>query len=313
MTKFAIGIDIGGTRTKIGFVDLDQTRISEIFLTSTEKRDPDRFIRGITSGIDALMEKSKLTDSNVIGIGIGVSGFVFEDGKVDSTYGFQSFMEDYPLAAIIQKLTGLPCKVDNDARLVALGEAISGRRVGFDRVLVLTLGTGLGVGFVNRGKLDEDLPFSHMAGHMTIKDNGDKCYCGKTGCLESLVSASGLMTQANKLNWFDQNPQYQKDSQSLFEAAQSGNALAIGIIEDFIHDLKTGIANFINIYAPELIVLGGGLSKSLGPYLPQISQIEYLAPFKAYQVKTECSELGEKAGVLGAAALFIDKSKKNDN
>jgi glucokinase len=131
-----------------------------------------------------------------------------------------------------------------------------------------------------------------------------KCYCGKVGCLESLVSASGLMATANILNWFDQNPNYNKDSKSIFEAAQSGNSAAIEIITQFIQDLKTGISNFINIYAPEMIILGGGLSKSLGPYLAQLGQINDLPPFKKYKVKIERSVLGEKAGVIGAAALF---------
>jgi glucokinase len=169
MTKLAIGIDIGGTMTKIGLVDLDGFRVLEIFLTNTEKTNAEKFIQNLGVGIDTLREKSKLFHSEVLGIGIGVSGFVFEDGLVDSTYGFQQFMEDYPLADNIKKMTGLPSKVDNDARLVVLGEALAGKGVGFKRVLGLTLGTGLGVGFVNRGKLDEDLPFAHMAGHMAIK------------------------------------------------------------------------------------------------------------------------------------------------
>jgi glucokinase len=304
MTKSAIGIDIGGTMTKIGLVDLDQSRILEIFLTNTEKIDADRFLQSITSGIKILQEKSELTSSEIIGIGIGVSGFVFEDGKVDSTYGFQKFMEDYPLAEIIQKFTGLPCKVDNDARLVALGEAICGKGAGIERVLVLTLGTGLGVGFVNKGKLDDGLPYAHMAGHMTIRASGPECYCGKTGCLESLVSATGLMEKANKRYWFDQNPEYTADTKSLFDAAKKSNPLAVEIIGEFIQDLKIGISNFINIYAPESIVLGGGLSKSLKPYLPQLEQMTNLAPTKSYKVKIHTSELGEKAGVIGAAALF---------
>ncbi|WP_194777661.1 ROK family protein [Pararhodonellum marinum] len=305
MTKLAIGIDIGGTMTKIGLVHLDQVRVLEIFLTSTEKVDANSFISNLSQGIGTLREKAKnVFHADVVGIGIGVSGFVFENGLVDTTYGFQQFMEDYPLAVIIQKLTGLTCKVDNDARLVVLGEALAGKGVGFERVMGLTLGTGLGIGFVNRGKLYDELPFAHMAGHMTIKENGEKCYCSKTGCLESLVSASGLMAKADSLNWFTQNPQYHNELKSLFEAAQSGNVPARQIIEELIQNLKIGISNFINIYAPEMIVLGGGMSKSLHPYLPQISQIKDLAPFKNYKVQISCSDLGEKAGVIGAAALF---------
>lgn len=97
-------------------------------------------------------------------------GFCFADGAVDSTYGFLKFVEDYPLVEIIQDKLKLPCRIDNDARVVALGEARYGKGKDYNRMLVLTLGTGLGVGFTIAGQLDQPLPYVHMAGHLKISD-----------------------------------------------------------------------------------------------------------------------------------------------
>lgn len=101
-------------------------------------------------------------------------------------------MEDYPLSHFVQQQHDLPCRLDNDERVVALGEAIYGQGRGYSRVLTLTLGTGLGLGFTIDGKLDGLLPFAHMGGHITVTTDEFVCYCGKTGCLEALVSAAGI-------------------------------------------------------------------------------------------------------------------------
>lgn len=242
-----------------------------------------------------------------MGIGIGVSSFVFEDGTVDSTYGFMDFMEDYPLSEIIEKAHNLPCKIDNDARLVALGEALYGKGKGYDRVLVLTLGTGLGIGFVVSQKLEGKLPFGHMAGHISITQNGEKCYCGKIGCLESLVSATGILNAAEKLNWHEKNPNSLFTVESIFKASESGNYEANQIFEDFLKCLKIGISNYINLFAPDRIILGGGVAKGLKNYLPSLQETTQLTPFKNYKTSIEISELEENSGILGSAALFIEK------
>lgn len=304
MKKLAIGIDIGGTRTKIGLVDLSIGQVLHTAIQATETLDSVRFEQAIGDAIQILKAKAAELQADVLGIGIGVSSFVHKDGLVDSTYGFIDFMEDYPLARIIQTQHALPCKIDNDARLVALGEALYGRGRGLERVLVLTLGTGLGLGFVVKQKLDGKLPFAHMGGHMSIVQNGVKCYCGKTGCLESLVSATGILAAAERANWPSKNPSLPFTVECIFQASAAGNAGAIELIDAFIEQLKTGIANYINLYAPDVIVLGGGVAKGLAPYLPRLIDADLMGPYKGYQARITISELEERAGILGAAALF---------
>ena len=304
MEKYAIGIDIGGTRTKIGLVNITTGQVLDTRVSPTETNNARRFEQGIGDAIHDLKIKTDELDIGLSGVGIGVSSFVFADGTVDSTYGFMEFMEDYPLANIIQKQHNLPCRIDNDARLVALGEALYGEGRGVDRVLVLTLGTGLGIGFVVNQQLDGKLPCGHMGGHITIATNNITCYCGKTGCLESLVSASGIIEAAKRHNWQEKNPEVSFSIESIFASAETGNTLSIRIMDDFVSHLKTGIGNYINLYAPDKIILGGGVAKGLKPYLSRLQEDILLGPYKRYETQIVLSKLEEHAGILGSAALF---------
>jgi glucokinase len=302
MQKLAIGVDIGGTRTKIGLVDLHAGQVVDSLIFPTETREARRFENTLSDAIHTLQN---YPNANVPlrGVGIGVSSFVFGDGTVDSTYGFLEFMEDYPLARIVEETHHLPCRLDNDARLVALGEALYGTGQGFGRVLVLTLGTGLGLGFVANGGLAEKLPYGHMGGHITVTDNDTLCYCGKTGCLESLVSATGILNTARQHN--GGTAAVPDTVEQLFRNALDGNETARRVVDEFLGYLRTGLGNYINLFAPDRIVLGGGVAKGLGPYLSQLLPAGQLGPFKNYKTTVVLSSLEEQAGILGSAALFL--------
>jgi glucokinase len=261
MKKLAIGIDIGGTRTKLGLVDLDKGEVLEMLISPTETKDSDNFLKIINSGIDQLKAFAIKEQSPILGVGFGVTGFVFKDGKVDSTYGFLEFMEDYPLSEYIQKHSSLLCRADNDARVVALGETLYGIGKGQNRVLVLTLGTGLGLGFIVNGKFETSLPFAHMGGHISVGHTDFKCYCGKKGCLEALVSATGIVESAKRMNWEQKYPNLELNVQTIFKVEQEGNEDAKQIVTEFLNYLKIGIDNYINLFAPDMIIIGGGVSK----------------------------------------------------
>ncbi|MES3023045.1 MAG: ROK family protein [Pseudomonadota bacterium] len=300
MKKLAIGIDIGGTRTKLGLVDLHSGEVLDMRISPTEKHASERFLHTIHEGIDALRARAAEIGAPLLGVGVGVTGFVDRLGNVDSTYGFLEFMEDYPLSDYITRHCALPCRADNDARVVALGEALYGAGKNSERVLVLTLGTGLGVGFVANGRFDTPLAYAHMAGHMAIEPAGRSCYCGKTGCLESLVAAPAIVEAARLLGC----PPSALSVEAIFAAEQAGDPRAAAVVDNFLDHLHTGIGNFINIYAPDLIVIGGGVSKGMRPYLSRIAEVDALTPFTRYQVDIVLSELDEHAGILGGAALF---------
>jgi glucokinase len=306
MRKYAIGIDIGGTRTKVGLADINEGLVLDCIVSPTERNDPEVFISSLYSQYCTLLEKTGTNREMIAGLGIGAPGFVYEDGSVDSTFGFLPFMDaHYPLKERLEETFNLPCHVDNDARIVALGEALYGRGRGFGRVLVLTIGTGLGLGFVVNGKFETNLPYAHLGGHITIATSDIKCYCGRNGCMEALVSATGIIDAAKRSGWAEENRNIPLNAESVFEAAQNGNKLAVTIISDFIEYLKTGISNYITLLAPDIIIIGGGVAKGLNPYLEQLRQLRYLSPFTYYKFETALSQLDEHSGILGSAALFI--------
>ncbi|MFC4213072.1 ROK family protein [Pedobacter lithocola] len=301
----AIGIDIGGTRTKIGLVDIENGSVIDVLISPTETKDGHWFLANIAMAINTFKTYAERNNKQLIGIGFGIPGFVFENGVVDSTYGFLEFMEDYPLKAIIERQHQLPCKLDNDARVVTLGEALYGEGNGFNRVLVLTLGTGLGLGFTINGKLNEALAYAHMGGNITITSNQIKCYCGKTGCLESLASATGLCNAAERINWRTKYPDIPITAENIFKERNNGNTEAELLVADFIAYLKIGIDTYINLFAPDKIVLGGGVAKGLANDLEKFYSNELLRPYKNYKVSIGVSKLEEQAGILGSAALFF--------
>jgi glucokinase len=305
MGRYAVGIDIGGTRTKIGIVDLDRGAVRDMLLTPTERYDAGKFISGLFSQYLSLLENTGIRNDEVAGLGIGAPGFVYDDGSVDSTFGFLPFMDlHYPLRQELEKKFSLPCMVDNDARIVALGEAIYGRGKGYSRVLVLTLGTGLGIGLVVNGRFETTLPYAHLGGHITIADSDVVCYCGRSGCMEALVSATGITGAAARAGLFESEPGIPQEARAVFEAAQRGNEKARMIISELIRHLSTGISNYITLFVPEIIIIGGGVSKGLSPYLDTIRQLKYLPPFSTYKFEIALSDLDELSGILGSAALF---------
>ncbi len=302
MNHLAIGIDIGGTNTKGGLVDLDSGEVLSVQFSPTEKKDPDHFLNSLASMVESFKKQGMLANREIRGIGIGVSSFVYPGGLVDSTYGFQEFMEDFPLADRVEERCGRSCRVDNDARVVALGEALFGAGRNTERVLILTLGTGLGLGFVAGGRFETHLPFGHMGGHMTIEDSDVTCYCGKKGCLEALVSATGIVDAALRSGW-QKGAGISVSVEDIFRAEQEGDPEAARIVDRFLSHLKTGIDNYINLFAPDIIIIGGGVSGGMGPYLDRLHVMDTLKPFKNYRVRMVLSELGDRSGILGSAAL----------
>lgn len=305
--QYAIGVDIGGTRTKAGLVDLDHGTILDTEIAPTIKDDSDRFLDSLETTCRRLLAKACIDSGQLAGIGIGVPGYVVQ-GIVDSTWGFLTFMEDYPLAQRVEERLSMPCRVDNDARTVALGEAHYGAAVGGHRSITLTLGTGVGFGMVIDGAFSRDTPGDHMAGHITIRSTEERCYCGHSGCLEMLVSASGLVSAMNhkvqqegtasaadKVCW---------TAEKILAAAVQEHALATEVVEQFLRDLATGINNYIFLFAPDVIVLGGGLAMGLEPYLSRLEREVFAAPYKSYSSKLVLATLKEYGGILGSAGLF---------
>lgn len=303
INELAIGVDIGGTRTKYGLVNTLTGEVIQSIVQPTEKKEAQIFLQQVDDVIRKFKTIATQFDCSVEGIGFGIPGFINEQNVIETTYGFLEFMENYPLKSIIENKYSLPCFLDNDARTVSLGEALYGKGKDFKRVLTLTLGTGVGFGFVVNGRFTERLPLAHMGGHIKITDDGEKCYCGKTGCLEALVSSTGIINLAKRNNFNET-----LSVETIFEAALKGHAEAAIVIDHVITYLHIGIHNYVNLFAPDMIVLGGGIAKGLAPYIDKVKGVNYLSPYPNYSFQLQISELEELAGMLGSAALIqIDK------
>lgn len=305
MTNIAIGVDIGGTRTKTGLVNLQTGQVLHMNMVPTEKNSETRFLEQLGTAIKEHRQFAASNGYQISGIGIGVPSFVHRDGIVDTTYGFLPFMEDYPLVSLVEDNYELKCRIDNDARAVALGEALFGKGKGHERVLVLTLGTGLGVGFVKNNQFEDPFPYAHMGGHMTIIQSDTKCYCCKTGCLESLVAAGGILALAHSVG-FQGEGDKKLSVEYIFRSMDQGDGRAKSIVQQWLAYLKTGVDNYINIYAPDIIILGGGVSKALHNHLAFLNSGSFYRPYKNYTANITISSLEEHAGILGSAALIKD-------
>ena len=147
-----------------------------------------------------------------------------------------------------------------------------------------------------------------MGGHVTITSGDVACYCGKTGCLESLVSATGLVQAAERAGWRQRYPELPLRAEVIFQQSEAGNPDAVALVDRYLAYLKTGLDTYINLFAPDLILLGGGVAKGLNPYLPRLRSQGLLGPYKKYGVRIETSTLNEQAGMLGSAYLFKDEN-----
>ena len=208
----------------------------------------------------------------------------------------------------------IPVYVGNDADCAALGEVTSGIAKGCNNAIILTLGTGVGGGLIINGKIfSGSFPGGGELGHQVIIKGGRRCTCGRDGCLEAYASATGLITDAKEaaianpdsiLNKLVDGDISQMNAKIPFDAAQQGDAVGQKVIDGYMSYLATGIANLINIFKPEMIVLGGGVAKQkenlIKPLLEMVKKEVYSGDFRT---KIDVALLGNDAGIIGAAML----------
>lgn len=312
--KYYVGIDLGGTFIKGGIVREDGTIVlQDKTPTESEKGD-----KGVASNIANLVKKliagANLATEQVEGIGMGVPGMI------DSKKGVVIFSnnlnwEDFAIGETVKALTGLPVKIANDANVAALGEAKFGGAKGKDNVVMLTLGTGVGGGIVAEGKLIEgNRSAGAELGHSVIVYEGEPCTCGRKGCLEAYASATALIRDTKRAM------EAHKDSR-MWEIGSLDNVTgktafdykavdlyAKEVVDRYIAHLACGITNFANIFRPEVVLLGGGVcgqGDELVKPLQALLDKDIFAGNLGPRVEIRIAELGNSAGLLGAAALLM--------
>lgn len=310
--KYGFGVDLGGTTVKIAYFDEKGTMLENWEIPTVTDNGGSRILPDIAASIRDYREKNAICDADLLGIGIGVPGPVDSKGNVNRcvNLGWGVFNISQELSA----LTGLKVTAGNDANVAALGEFWKGGGKGFSNMVLVTLGTGVGGGIVIEGKL---LHGAHGAGaeigHMVLnRDETAVCGCGKRGCVEQYCSATGIVRLANLKLTATETPSILRNQEKLtckdiFDAGKAGDALALKVLDQYYGYMGEFLANVCNVVNPEVVVLGGGVSKAgsvlLDGVAPYFNKYVFHA---ASNVKFALAALGNDAGAYGAFKLALD-------
>lgn len=312
MEKRCFGVDIGGTTVKMGLFTVDG-KVTDKWEIPTRKEENGKYIlEDIAKSVKERMQRDTLTLEDIAGLGIGVPGPVKEDGTVlkCANLGWGVFN----VAETVRELTGIEnVKVGNDANVAALGEMWQGGGKGYNNLVMVTLGTGVGGGVILGGKI---LTGSNGAGgeigHIRVNyEEKDVCGCGKTGCLEQYASATGVVRLAKKaLEKKEKKTTLVADdlsAKAVFDAAKAGDELAMDIVEEFGFYLGMALAHISQVIDPEVFVIGGGVARAGQIIIDEVSKnYEENVMFALKNKAFKMAELGNDAGIYGSARMVLD-------
>ncbi len=313
--ELSIGIDVGGTNTAFGFVDREGRMYAEGSIPTCGYGDVEAYIDQLCT---AIRETYSVDGDEIRGIGIGAPNCNYHTGNIVNAANLP-WKGIIPLTHLIEKrFPGIPVFATNDANAATIGEMIYGGAKGMRDFVMITLGTGVGSGFVSNGKLIYgNNGLAGELGHIIIKENGRTCGCGRRGCLETYCSASGivrtaieLMAEENSASILSEIPYNALTSQAIYEAALKGDKTAIEAFRRTGEILGKALANTILITGPEAIFVMGGPSKAgellLAPAREAMEE-HIFANFKG-SVRLTTSEVKGNVAIYGAAALVWYKT-----
>lgn len=309
--EYAIGIDLGGTSIKYALVDKAGNSFFEGKLPSFASVSAAEVIGQLVKAATILKEEAARQNWDICGVGVGTPGIVDVTnsivlGGAENIVGW----ENIDLATILEQELNLPIVIGNDANLMGLGETKFGAGRGCTHVVFLTVGTGIGGAVIIDGRL-----FNGYAnrgtelGHVPLIATGERCACGAVGCLEHYASTAALVRRFAALAQergltFDE----EINGELIVRLYHEDFPLAIDCLNEHFYYLGRGIAGFINIFSPQRIVIGGGVAESGVFYLEKIREVvkENVIMDCALNTEIVAAELGNRAGLIGAASLFLD-------
>ena len=310
--KYGFGVDLGGTTVKLAFFDEIGTMLDKWEIPTVVADGGKQILPDIAASVLSYLEKKELSKEQIIGIGIGVPGPVDDDGNINrcTNLGWGVFNIHKDLSA----LTGLTVKAGNDANMAALGEAWKGGATGCNNMVLATFGTGVGGGIIINGK---PVGGVHGAageiGHLTLeRDEKEMCTCGKYGCVEQYCSATGIVRLAKKRLAIDDRESILRNIQPLtckdiFDGGNQKDALALEVLEQVYNYMGQFLASVCCVTDPEVVVLGGGVSKAGLPLLDGAKRYfdKYIFHASA-SIRFALASLGNDAGAYGAFKLILD-------
>lgn len=312
MSSYCFGIDIGGTTVKCGLFQTNGELCEKWEIITRTEDNGKAILPDIAEAILKKLEERQISKEEVTGVGVGVPGPVIREREVavavNLHWGYTMLADE--LEAL---LGGIPVKVGNDANVAALGEMWKGGGEGTSNLIMATLGTGVGGGIIIDGKI---VTGSHGAGgeigHACVEpEEAESCNCGNHGCLEQMASATGIVRLANTILADSKEDTVLKNqkisAKSVFDAYKDGDAVAARIVDKFAGYLGNALAIFSCVVDPEVIVIGGGVSKAGQPLIDAVAKYFRRDAFiTCKDTPIVLAKLDNDAGIYGAAKLVVE-------
>ncbi len=320
--ELALGIDLGGTKIVTSVVEAGGRMLSRDYSVTPAARGREAVIQAIIESARRTLQEAGISSSELTAVGIGAPGLSNPGSGVLYTSPNLPGWQDVPLRDIIARELGSKAYLTNDANAAAIGEFYYGAGKGASNFVYITVSTGIGGGIIINGELyTGPTGTAGEVGHMVIDDNGPLCKCGNRGCWETLASGRALAAEARRLIKKGTTSTILElaggaidkvNAEAIHRAALAGDKLASQLIARAAYYLGVGLANLINIFNPEVIVIGGGLA-NIGDrlLLPAYQEAGRRAFKQSYQaVRFARAELGQNSGVIGAAAYALEQPRR---
>lgn len=311
---YSIGIDLGGTNIVSSVVNDSYEIISTSKTATNSPRSAEEIFDDIAKVTFEAIEKAGLTIDDIDSVGLGTPGTVNGDGVIE--FANNLVFNNVPAKQMLIDRLGIEkVYIENDANCAALGEAYAGVGNGAKDFVAVTLGTGVGSGIIVDGRIVNGVNFAGgECGHMVIVVDGEQCTCGRKGCWEAYASATALIRQTERA--MEENPdsvmhqiaaeEGKVSGRTAFDAMRKGDIAGIKVVDQYIKYVACGIINLVNALQPEVICVGGGIcneGETLMKPLRRYVQAERYSIYSKIQTKIVKAELGNDAGVIGAAIL----------
>ena len=299
----ALGIDIGGTKIAVAAIDEQGALHAQESIATEAELGFERAVARMIEAADRVLRIAGWQRDQLCGVGIGCAGPVSaERGTINNPYTLPTW-DDSDIVSQVRAAFNRPAYLENDADAAAIGEWFAGAARGCGRVVMLTLGTGVGGGVVLDGRVYRGTLGEHPElGHMPIEESGPECYCGTRGCLESIASGTGIAAAGSEVGW--------ADSREVFAADAAGDPTARKLVERVQGALSTATWTILHTFMPEVIVLGGGLGEvhfeRLAPAMAARIPLATMVPPGGTRVIK--AALGNDAGLVGAASLAFQRT-----
>lgn len=313
--NYCVGIDLGGTNIVAGVVNKDGTILEKASCKTNLPREAADIAADMAKVTREAVKNAGLTMEDISWVGVGCPGTVNQDtGVIEYANNLQFY--DVPLRDMLKNDLGKDVFMDNDANAAAYGEFVAGAAKGSNTAVAITLGTGVGGGIIIDGKIYSGMNFAGAElGHNVLVMDGRPCTCGRNGCLEAYASATALINltreameenKQSKMWEMCENDLGKVSGRTAFEAMRAGDQTGKDVVALYTKYLATGVTNIINTFQPDVLCIGGGISKEGETLLAPLREIvskEVYSRFSKKQTKIVEATLGNDAGVIGAAML----------